>query len=308
MIKRHLEPKLIELARTFPVVTVTGPRQSGKTTLVKWAFPEYDYVSLEDPDEREFATEDPRGFLRRFSKGVVFDEVQKTPHLLSYIQGIVDSNPKAGQFILTGSNQFRLLNKISQSLAGRTAILYLLPFSFREILGYPPEDPCTLKTKKINPQGWSLEEVLFKGFYPPIHDRSLPPHAWLSGYHQTYIERDVREVLNIGNLDTFHRFIRLCATRAGQLLNLSSLAVDAGISHTTARTWLSVLQASFILYTLQPHFANFSKRIIKTPKLYFYDTGLLCYLLRIRTPEELMTHPMKGHIFENFIITEFYKA
>ncbi len=309
MIKRHLEEKLLTLAGTFPVVTITGPRQSGKTTLVRWAFAGYDYVSLEDPDEREFAREDPRGFLRRFSRGVILDEIQKTPHLLSYIQGIVDRNTRPGQFILTGSNQFLLMNKISQSLAGRTALLYLLPFSLREIISTSSEDPYHAEDISVcsRPRA-PIEEVLFKGFYPPIHDRNLNPHDWLSGYYQTYIERDVREVLNIGNLDAFQRFIRLCAARAGQLLNLSSLATDAGISHTTARAWLSVLQASFILYSLQPHFANFSKRIIKTPKIYFFDTGLLCYLLRIRTPSEIMTHPMKGQIFENFVITEFYKA
>ena len=307
MIERHLTKKLLQLSKSFPVVTITGPRQSGKTTLVRWVFNSHDYVSLEDPDERDFATTDPRGFLRRFKKGIILDEVQRVPELLSYIQTMVDFEGKAGKFILTGSNQFNLMNRISQTLAGRTGIVHLLPFSFRELHSIPLIDPYKLdfqcqKTKE------GLEDTLFKGFFPPIHDRNIPPHDWLSAYYKSYVERDVREVMNIGNLDTFQRFIRLCAGRVGQLLNLSSLGSDAGVSHTTARTWVSVLQASFIIYTIQPHHANFSKRLIKTPKIYFYDTGLLCYLLRIRTPEDILIHPMRGQIFENFVITEILKA
>jgi len=307
MIERHLKKKLLKLAKTFPVVTITGPRQSGKTTLVRWLFRSHDYVSLEDPDEREFAVSDPRGFLRRFRKGLILDEVQRTPDLLSYIQTMVDREGRAGRFILTGSNQFHLMNRISQSLAGRSGIVHLLPFSLRELTSVALTDPYRLgfRCKKTE---MSLEDTLFRGFYPPIHDRDIPPHDWLSAYYKSYVERDVREIVNIGNLDSFQRFIRLCAGRVGQLLNLSSLASDAGISHTTARAWMSLLQAGFITYTLQPHHTNFSKRIIKTPKLYFYDTGLLCYLLRIRSPGDILAHPMRGQIFENFVVTEILKA
>jgi len=307
MIERHLKKKLLKLSKTFPVVTITGPRQSGKTTLVRWIFRSHDYVSLEDPDEREFAVSDPRGFLRRFRKGVILDEVQRTPDLLSHIQTIVDREGSAGKFILTGSNQFHLMNRISQSLAGRTGIVHLLPFSLKELRSVPLSDPYRLDSRCRKTEG-DLEDTLFRGFYPPIHDRDIHPCDWLSAYYKSYVERDVREVMNIGSLDTFQRFIRLCAGRAGQLLNLSSLASDAGISHTTARAWISVLQAGFIIYTLQPHHVNFSKRIIKTPKIYFYDTGLLCFLMRIRSPEDILAHPMRGQIFENFVITEILKA
>jgi hypothetical protein len=307
MIERHLNEKLLKLSKTFPVVTITGPRQSGKTTLVRWTFHAHDYVSLEDPDEREFAISDPRGFLRRFRKGVILDEVQRTPDLLSHIQTTVDREGSAGRFILTGSNQFHLMNRISQSLAGRTGIVHLLPFSLKELNSIPSGDPYQLDSE-CRKTGGKLEDTLFRGFYPPIHDRNIPPNDWLSAYYKSYVERDVREVMNIGNLDAFQRFVRLCAGRAGQLLNLSSLASDAGISHTTARAWISVLQAGFIIYTLQPHHVNFSKRIIKTPKIYFYDTGLLCFLMRIRSPEDILAHPMRGQIFENFVITEILKG
>ena len=287
-----------------------GPRQSGKTTLSKKVFEDHDYVSLEEPDEREFALADPKGFLRRFSGGVILDEVQRAPDLLSYIQGIVDRENIPGRFILTGSQQFHVMEKVSQTLAGRTAIVYLLPLSLNELLGQPTPDPYEidiLPEKKKRPP-FSLEDILYKGLYPRIHDRGLDPHEWLSAYYRTYVERDVRDVANIGNLDAFQRFVRLCAGRTGQLLNLSSLASDCGISHTTARHWVSILQAGFIIQLLPPHHENFSKRIIKSPKIYFLDTGILCYLLRIREPEDIPVHPMKGAIFENFVFSEIYKA
>jgi predicted AAA+ superfamily ATPase len=326
MIKRTLSDKIINLSKKFPAVTVTGPRQSGKTTLVKNIFKDYAYVSLEDPDEREFAVFDPKGFLKRFSSGVILDEIQRVPLLLSYIQGIIDKEYAPGRFIITGSNQFYLMKNITQTLAGRTAIVNLLPFSITELLEKPAINIFDLtdidniagiscieniygKSGKDNlgKPPLKLEEYLFKGFYPPIYDKQLEPKDWLSAYYITYVERDVREITNIADIETFYRFIQLCAGRCGQILNLSSLASDAGISHTTAKNWISVLQASFILHIMPPHFSNFSKRIIKSPKLYFLDTGLLCYLLRIRNAEDVLFNSMRGQIFENFVFLEFYK-
>ncbi len=310
MIKRTLSDKLLALARQFPVVSVTGPRQSGKTTLTRMVFGDYDYISLEDPDEREFAHGDPKGFLKRFTDGVILDEIQRAPTLLSYIQGIVDSDRSPGRFILTGSQQLRIMEKVSQTLAGRTAIVILLPFSLYELLGEPSSDPWkidTLPDKRKKPP-FTLEKILYQGLYPRIYDKGLDAQDWLSAYYRTYVERDVRDITNIGNLETFQRFLRLCAGRSGQLLNHSSLASDCGISHTTARHWISILEAGFIIHLLPPHHANFSKRIIKSPKLYFLDTGLLCYLLRIQEPDDILVHAMKGAIFETFVVTELYKA
>lgn len=310
MFKRTLSGKLSALAKKFPVVSIMGPRQSGKTTLSKKVFENYDYVSLEEPNEREFALADPKGFLRRFPSGVILDEIQKAPALLSYIQGIVDKEDIPGRFILTGSQQFHVMEKVSQTLAGRTAIVHLLPLSLNELLERQATDPYEMDMlpKKRKRPPFSLEEILYKGLYPRIHDRGLEPHDWLSAYYRTYIERDVRDVANIGNMDAFQRFVRLCAGRTGQLLNLSSLASDCGISHTTAGHWVSILQAGFVIHLLPPHHANFSKRIIKSPKMYFLDTGLLCYLLRIRESEDIPVHPMKGAIFETFVFSEIYKA
>jgi len=310
MIKRTLSDKLLALARQFPVVSVTGPRQSGKTTLTRMVFRDYDYISLEDPDEREFAHGDPKGFLKRFTDGVILDEIQRAPALLSYIQGIVDSDRSPGRFVLTGSQQLRVMEKVSQTLAGRTAIVILLPFSLYELLGEPSSDPWkidTLPDKRKKPP-FTLEKILYQGLYPRIYDKKLDAQDWLSAYYRTYVERDVRDIANIGNLETFQRFVRLCAGRSGQLLNHSSLASDCGVSHTTARHWISILEAGFIIHLLPPHHANFSKRVIKSPKLYFLDTGLLCYLLRIREPDDILVHAMKGAIFETFVVSELYKA
>ncbi|MEI7814841.1 MAG: ATP-binding protein [Coriobacteriia bacterium] len=310
MIPRHITPSLAIAAGRYPVVYLTGPRQSGKTTLAMAAFPEHPYVSLEDPDEREFAALDPRGFLRRFSDGAIFDEIQRAPELLSYLEGEVDRDARPGRFIITGSQQLLLRHHVSQTLAGRVALLQLLPFSLAELEGREPADPAALAdaTNFPAPPACSLETMLFEGLYPRIHDQRLDARDWLANYYRAYVERDVRQVLKIGDLETFQRFVRLCAGRSGQLLNLSSLGSDCGISHSTARQWLSVLEASFLVMLLRPHHANFSKRLVKSPKLYFLDTGLLCYLLRVTRPEDLETHPAKGAILETFVVSEFVKT
>jgi predicted AAA+ superfamily ATPase len=310
MIKRTLESTLHRTAGQYPVVTVTGPRQSGKTTLVRKAFGRHDYVSLEDPDQRGFALEDPRGFFAQFSGPVILDEVQRAPDLFSYVQTSVDKDDSSGRFILSGSQNFLLLKSVSQSLAGRCAILHLLPFSLNELEGRRPIKVSSIGRglpRRRAAGDADVMETLFRGFYPRIHDKGLDPQRWLRDYYQTYVERDVREIVNVGDIETFGRFVRLCAGRNGQLLNLTSLANDCGITHTTARRWLSVLEASFLVFLLRPHHRNFSKRLIKTPKLYFLDSGLLCYLLRIRAPEDLRLHASRGSIFEGFVVAELLK-
>ena len=293
----------------YPVVTLTGPRQSGKTTLARAAFPDHRYISLEDPDERTFAVDDPRGFLDRCAGPVILDEVQRVPDLLSYIQGLVDQDESSGRFVLTGSQNFLLMSGVSQSLAGRSAILHLLPFSRAELEGNfqaAPDDPRALfENCESSLDLWS---TIHTGFYPRIHDRGIPTDVWMPDYVQTYVERDVRSLANIGDLSTFEQFLRLCAGRVGQLLNYSSLANDCGVSVDTARRWLSILETSFILFRLPPHFRNFSKRVVKSPKIYFHDTGLVCYLLGIREAGMLPKHPLRGALFENYVITEVSKA
>lgn len=296
MIKRQISDYLITLSKQFPVITLTGPRQSGKTTLVKTLFSNKQYVSLENPDEKEFAIQDPRGFFARFKNGAIIDEAQNVPHLFSYLQEIVDNSNKSGEYILTGSQNFLLLEKISQSLAGRTAITYLLPLSYSELLP-------TLK--KSQPEVW---DFIFSGFYPRIHDKHLNPADWCKNYIATYVERDVRKMTAVNNLSKFQTFIRLCAGRIGQLLNVSSLASDCGIDHATAKSWLSILEASFIIFLLKPYHKNFNKRLVKQSKLYFYDTGLACYLLGIENASSCLQHFIKGHIFENFVISELIKS
>ncbi|MFC1495786.1 ATP-binding protein [Candidatus Margulisiibacteriota bacterium] len=294
MIKRELGEKIKKAAGQYPVVGVIGPRQSGKTTLVKELFKKYPYISLEKPTELEFALSDPEGFLGRFQKGGIIDEIQRAPQLFSYIQTIVDQNQKAGQFIITGSQNFGLLEKIGQTLAGRIALKELLPFSYLE-----------LKGGKIDPS--KLEELLYKGGYPKIYDKKLNPSDWHSNYVKTYLERDVRTIKNIGDLSTFQRFLRMCAYRSGKILSLSSLANDCGITHNTAKAWLSVLEASYIVFLLNPYYKNYNKRLIKSPKLFFYDVGLLCYLMGISNKKNLLLHPEIGSIFETFIISEIKK-
>jgi uncharacterized protein len=292
MIQRDIAPKIIELFKYYPIVSLTGPRQSGKTTLLKSLFTGKPYVTLEDPDARLLATTDPRRFLDVYTEGAIFDEVQNVPALFSYLQGIVDNNPKI-KFVLSGSQNFLLLQNISQSLAGRVGILNLLPFSQAEI--------------KRTGLDLSLYETLFRGSYPAIYDRDTPPNVFFSNYLTTYLERDVRSIINVGNLTVFNRFLRLCAGRAGQIINMASLANDVGVSPLTIKSWLSVLEASNIVVLLQPHFENLGKRLIKMPKLYFTDTGIVCYLLNIASAEQLMTHHAIGAIFENYVVIELLK-
>ena len=311
MLHRTLTETLLRRARQYPVVTLTGPRQSGKTTLVRSAFPEHAYVSLEDPELRSYATSDPRGFLHQFSGPVVLDEAQRVPDLFSYIQILADEENVPGRFVLSGSQNFLLLRSISQSLAGRTAVLHLLPFSLAELRQRAPfpSEKLGRELPETEPtEGHGMLETLARGFYPRIYDRGLEPEVWLADYVRTYVERDVREIVNVTDLETFGRFLRLCAGRTGQLLNLTSLASDCGITHTTARRWLSILESSFLILLLRPHHQNFGKRLIKSPKLYFLDTGLLCYLLRIRSPEELRFHASRGAIFESFVVSELTKG
>lgn len=309
MIPRTLLPYAQQDAGYYPVVTITGPRQSGKTTLAKAAFADSEYVSLEEPDAREFAVADPRGFLRRYSGRTIIDEVQRAPELPSYIQGEVDRDDTPGRYILTGSQNLLLAHTVAQSLAGRTGLLHLLPLSRAEleeqVSPAPASPPMLFGNAGTGLDPW---EIIRTGFYPRIHDRGVPADVWLSDYLRTYVERDVRSLVNVGDLETFERFLGLCAGRTGQLLNYTTLAADAGISLDTARRWFSTLHASFIVFPLRPHHRNFNKRIIKSPKLYFYDTGLACRLLGIRSAEQLRLHPLRGAIFENYVVAELTKA
>lgn len=295
MIKRTLQIKLLELIQKYPIVTLTGPRQSGKSTLLKHTFPEYEYVSLEDPDMRLFATDDPRGFLATYSDKTIIDEAQRVPSLFSYLQSYTDKEEREGMYLLAGSHNFLLMESINQSLAGRTAILKLLPFSHAE-----------MKEGGILPQ--TVDEQIFKGGYPRLYDKNIAPLDYYPFYIQTYVERDVRLMKNIGDLSKFIRFIKLCAGRIGQLLNLSSLANESGVAVSTISAWISVLEASYICHLLKPDHNNYAKRLVKTPKLYFYDTGLACSLLDIRSPEQVSTHFLRGGLFENLVINEFIKT
>jgi hypothetical protein len=294
MINRSIENKIRLLSEKFPVVIVTGPRQSGKTTLIKSMFPGYRYESLEDPDTRLFAQSDPRRFLG-FREKIVIDEVQRVPDLFSYIQTLSDSQDIPGQFILSGSQSFLLNHHISQSLAGRAAIFHLLPFSLDE-----------LWQAKMVPD--SPDKILWKGFFPRLYDKDIDPVDFYPNYIQTYVERDLRLMQNIHDLSLFIRFIKLCAGRIGQLLNMNSIAVECGISPNTARAWLSVLEASYLVYLLVPHHASFNKRLVKMPKLYFTDSGLACSLLEIRNESQLGSHYMRGSLFEGFVISELLKG
>lgn len=292
MINRKVTPYIEKLRHQFPVITLTGARQTGKTTLLKAIYKDLPYVNLEDLDNRLLAKEDPRGFLSNFPKGAVIDEVQQVPQLFSYIQQVVDE--KDIHFALSGSQNFQLLESISQSLAGRTAIFNLMPLSYTEL-------------KSAGYDFTRVEDLIFTGGYPRIYDKSIDPVIYYQNYISTYVERDVRQIKNIENLSTFIRFIKLCAGRIGQVVNFQSLANDTGVSPNTIKSWLSILEASYIIYLHKPHYKNFNKQLIKTPKLYFYDTGLACSLLQINTKEQLYTHYLVGGLFENFVLNEMNK-
>jgi uncharacterized protein len=301
MLPRDALTTLLSLARGFPIVALTGPRQSGKTTLARQAFAELPYVNLEDLDTRDLALSDPRRFLARHAQGAIFDEVQRAPVLMSYLLGVADAQARMGRFVLTGSQQFGLMDGITQSLAGRVGMLTLLPLGNAELA----KAEAAGEVRRD-----SLEQRLWRGGFPALYAaqrQDIQPAQWFAAYVATYIERDVRQVLNVGNLLTFQRFVSMCAARSGQLLNLNSLASDCGISQPTARQWLTVLQASHLVTQLAPHHRNFGKRLVKTPKLYFLDSGLLCYLLRIASPDDLVTHAMRGAVFETWVVAEALK-
>lgn len=295
MLNRQLTTHLHKLAKQLPIIAIVGPRQSGKTTLAKLAFPGYHYVSLEDLDHRAYATEDPRGFLQDYPAGTIVDEAQLAPQLFSYLQTHTDKTNKPGQYILSGSQNFLLLEKISQSLAGRVNLLTLLPLSLAELSNN------NLLRNNVN-------SLILNGFYPRLYSAKLAAKDWYPSYIQTYLERDVRQIKNLLDLAPFQLFLKMCAGRCGQLLNLSALANECGISHNTAKSWIGILGASYIIYLLQPYHQNYNKRLVKTPKLYFYDTGVACSLLGLKTAEQLTAYHLRGALFENFIISDMMKS
>ena len=294
MIIREITPELLQSAKDYPIVTIIGPRQSGKTTLAKMTFPDYTYCSLEDPDVRSFARDDPRSFLKKYQGNTLFDEIQRVPELLSYLQGMVDKDATKGRFILTGSHQLQLRAEISQSLAGRTALLILFPLTIAEAM--------TVSSS------YSRDEILYQGLFPRIIKDKLNPTKAYANYYRTYIERDVRQLIQLKNVSLFEKFLKLLAGRVGQVINFNSLANDVGVSAVTLKEWLSVLEASFIIFRLQPYYENFGKRAIKSPKIYFNDTGLLAYLLGIDSAKIIGRDPLIGNIFENLVILEIIKA
>jgi predicted AAA+ superfamily ATPase len=294
MVNRTIVEGINAYMQRYPIVALTGPRQSGKTTLLKGMFPDFRYVSLENPDNRAFAENDPNGFLQLYDQKVILDEVQRVPALLSYIQTIVDSNNMMGQFILSGSQNFNLMKSITQSLAGRVALFKLLPFDMTE-----------LKSADLLPSDY--EQLIIKGCYPALYDRSIPFASFYANYIETYIQRDVTELLSIRDFGLFRTFLKLCAARIGQQLNIANLSSETGVSVPTLRSWISILESSYIMYQLPPFFKNFNKRLVKSPKLYFYDTGLASFLLGIRNEKTLLESEFKGALFENMIITEYVK-
>ena len=292
-IKRKIEDVIISAAKQFPVITITGPRQSGKTTLVRNVFKDKPYVNLELPDVSERIQQDPRSFFNKYKDGVIIDEIQRMPELMRYIQGIVDEHKQPGMFILIGSNQFMLLNQVTESLAGRVALFKLLPFSISELENVIPN--------------MQTDDWILKGFYPAVQINNFPPYITYQNYYETYLERDLRSMINIKNLSSFKKFVRLCAGRVGQILNTSTLSNETGVSVHTIKSWLSILEASFVIFLLQPWHDNINKRLIKSPKLYFYDTGLASYILGIENTNQLSRDPLRGSLFENLVVSDFFK-
>lgn len=293
-IKREIVNSIRENMKMYPIIAISGPRQSGKTTMLRDSFPDYEYLSMEDVDARNFLDRDPRGFFERYNTFCIFDEAQRVPELFSYLQTKVDNDKIMGQYILSGSQNFHLMKSISQSLAGRVAIFKLFPLDFNEL-------------RSVDLLEKDYVKMMLKGFYPAIYDRNMPSKIFYNSYIQTYVERDITDLVNIQNIRSFRMFLGLCAARAGQLLNLNNLAVDCGISQPTAKAWLSALESSYIVFLLPPLHNNFNKRIIKTPKLYFYDTGLLCHLLKIKDENQISLNSFKGNLFENMIVSEYIK-
>ena len=293
--KRTIEKYIKSISNQYEVITITGPRQSGKTTLARSLFKKKDYVNLENPKERAFAIEDPERFLNQYPNGLILDEVQRAPDLLSYIQVIVDEKKQKNMYILTGSQQFNLLKSINQSLAGRTAMISLLPYSLSELIkNYYKKTP-------------SYDELILKGFYPKLHEENIEPETFMRDYIQTYVERDLRELSELKNLHLFQKFLKLCAGRVGQILNYQNIGDDLGLSHNTIREWISIHEASYIIHLLPPFHANIKKQLIKSPKIYFYDTGLACYLLDIENTKQLSSHPLRGNLFENMVVSDLLK-
>lgn len=311
MINRKVKKHLEYISRKYPVISITGPRQSGKTTLARDFFRDYDYINLENLRERNFAGSDPEGFLARHSEGVIIDEIQHVPELTSYIQVIVDERKKNAMFVLTGSRNFSLIKSVSQSLSGRTSILELMPLSFLEISKSKYKNlflPKRAKSQiKVKSEKLKLDKLLYTGLHPRIYDKEINPTVYYADYVKTYIERDVRDMKSIKDINGFRKFITMCATRVGQVLNLSNISNDLGISSTTLKDWLSILEASYVVFLLKPFSVNINKQLIKSPKLYFTDTGLLCYLLGIDKQDYLFEHPLRGNIFENLIVLEILK-
>ncbi len=312
MIPRHIALHILKYAKQYPIVALVGPRQSGKTTLAKALFPTHKYVSLENLDLRHHASTDPRGFLDDCGPFVILDEVQRVPELFSYLQERVDTNQEPAQYILTGSSQFLLIEKITQSLSGRIITFKLFPLSYPELCQYPPDKNFESIYQTRHPNREKVDQkklytILWQGLYPRIHDQHLDSNKWYENYLLTYAERDIRSLLNVRNLRTFENFLKLCASQSAQLMNYTSLAGAVGVSVPTIKEWISILETSGLIFILPPYFNNFSKRIIKAPKIYFTDTGLLCHLLSIRNVEHLASHPLLGFIFETFIVSECFK-
>lgn len=295
LIRRNIEDVILKVSKSFPVISVTGPRQSGKTTLVKKLFPNYKYVNLENTQNRRYAIEDPQGFINEYNQYTIIDEAQYAPELFSYIQENVDMERKGAKFVLTGSQNFLITQKISQSLAGRTAVFQILPFAYNEIAN-------------TNYRIDHIDQLLYSGLYPPLYHEAIEAIYWYPSYISTYIERDVRNILNVGSLIDFQKFMKLCAARTGQIVNYSNMAVEIGITHPTLKAWLSVLESSHIIHLLPPFYKNYNKRITKSPKMYFIDTGLCCSLLGITDAEQLNKHYLRGALFETFAISELIKS